>query len=149
MIGPDDTALISQVEELEEWLQGGVAAKLDDGGVCLVALDGETVAGFNIVAFGRVEMPLVKTHRDFGKGNAWSEQITVNNRYRGKGLGAELRYRIFAELKERGVRRFYGGTLSDNEPNLKLTRKVGFTEIADIRYCKRFTTKSWSCTRVR
>jgi RimJ/RimL family protein N-acetyltransferase len=149
MIGRDDTALIEQVEGLEEWLQGGVAAKLQDGGACIVALDGETVAGFNLVAFGKVEMPLVKTHRDFGHGNAWSEQITVNSRYRGKGLGADLRYRIFAELKEMGVKRFYGGTLSDNEPNLKLTRKVGFTEIADIRYCRRFAAKSWSCVRVR
>jgi L-amino acid N-acyltransferase YncA len=149
MIDMSDVNLINQVEALEEWLIGRVNEKLVNGGVCLVALDGDTVAGFNLVGFGRVEMPLVNTYRDFGRGNAWSEQITVNSKYRGKGLGADLRYNIFTELHKMGIRKFYGGTLSDNEPNLKLTRKVGFKEIADIRYSRTFTESNWSCNRVR
>jgi L-amino acid N-acyltransferase YncA len=149
LIGVNDSGLIQQVEEMEEWLDGMLKEKLESGGLCLVALDKDTVAGFNLAAFGKVFMPLVNTHRDFRNGNALSEQITVNNNYRGKGLGASLRYNMFSELKNRGVRKYYGGTLSDNEPNLKLTRKVGFKEIADIHYSKVLRNSNWTCTRVR
>lgn len=133
-IDENDAACIRQIEHMEEWLEGTVSKKLRNGGLCLVAMDKENLAGFNIVAFGTVYMTLVKKYKVFRAGEAWSEQITVNNRYRGKGLGSELRFRMFAELKARGTRKFYGGTLSNNEANLKLTRKVGFKEIADIEY---------------
>jgi len=148
LIGVDDVGLIKQIKSMEEWLSEELSLKLHAGAICLVALDDEVVAGFNLVSFGKVYMPLVKVYRDFGKTSAWSEQITVNNNYRGKGLGAELRYGVFEELKKLGIQKFYGGTLSDNEPNLKLTRKVGFKEIADIHYSKRLGSSSWSCRRV-
>jgi RimJ/RimL family protein N-acetyltransferase len=144
-----DTDCILQIEAMEEWLEGNLASKLARGSLCLVAMDGNIVAGFNLVGFGEVHMPLVNGKRNFRKGSAWSEQITVNNKYRGKGLGSELRYRMFAELKRQGYKKFYGGTLSSNLANLKLTRKVGFKEIADIRYVKLFTMERWRLERVR
>jgi len=149
LIGPDDAACILQIEAMEEWLEGSLASKLGGGGLCLAAMDGNFVAGFNLVGFGEVRMPLVNGKRNFRKGSAWSEQITVNRKYRGKGLGAELRYRMFVELKRQGYRRFYGGTLSNNHANLSLTRKVGFREIADIRYVKLLTMERWRLERVR
>lgn len=149
LIAPSDTDCILQIEAMEEWLEGNLGAKLAKGSLCLAAMDGSVVAGFNLVGFGEVHMPLVNGKRNFRKGSAWSEQITVNNRYRGKGLGSELRYRMFAELKRQGYRKFYGGTLSNNQANLRLTRKVGFKEIADIRYMKLLTMERWRLERVR
>lgn len=144
-----DADCIRQIEKMEEWLEGNVAKKIAGGAVCLVAMDNCTVAGFNIAAFGEVEMPLVRVRRKFPDDSAWSEQITVHNNYRGKGLGSELRYRMFEELKGRGYRRFFGGTLSNNVANLKLSRKVGFREIADIRYRRVLGTRQWRVDRVR
>ena len=148
-IDPSDADCIRQIEAMEEWLEGRLLAKLVKGGLCLVAMDGNVVAGFNLVGFGEARMPLVNGKRNFRSGSAWSEQITVNNKYRGKGLGSELRYRMFEELKRLGYKKFYGGTLSNNQANLKLTRKVGFKEIADIRYMKLLTMKRWRLKRVR
>jgi ribosomal protein S18 acetylase RimI-like enzyme len=147
-IGASDLKCVEQIEAMEEWLEGQVAGKLRNGGLCLVAMDNDTLAGFNIAAFGDVYMPLVKTNRVFRPGDAWSEQITVNNRYRGKGLGGELRYRMFEELKRRGFRKYYGGTLNNNQANLKLTRKVGFKEIADIEYQSIFGIRRWNIRKV-
>lgn len=149
LIAPSATDCILQIEAMEEWLEGSLASKLAKGSLCLVAMDGNVVAGFNLVGFGEVHMPLVNGKRNFRNGSAWSEQITVNNKYRGKGLGSELRYRMFGELKRQGYKKFYGGTRSDNQANLKLTRKVGFKEIADIRYMKLLTMERWRLERVR
>ena len=148
-IDQDDVECIRQIESMEEWLQGIVASKLACGGMCLVAMDKDVVAGFNKVGFGEIYMPLVRVKRNFRSDSAWSEQITVNHKYRGKGLGSELRYRMFAELKKRGYKRFFGGTLSNNLANLKLSRKVGFKEIADIRYVRILGMERRSVNRVR
>jgi RimJ/RimL family protein N-acetyltransferase len=125
-------------------LQASVERRLRDGALCLAALDGRTVAGFNLVSFGRTRIDLIEAERSFRK-HAWSEQITVNPDYRGRGIASELRYRIFAELKARGIAKFYGGALALNEPSLKLARKVGFREIAEVRYRRvlYFRARSW------
>ena len=93
---------------MEEWLKGKVASRLEAVGLCLVALDGERVAGFNLVSLGEGRIPLIGLRRDLRENEVWSDQITVSKNYRDKGLGSTLRYRIFKELKKRGVRRIYG-----------------------------------------
>jgi RimJ/RimL family protein N-acetyltransferase len=102
------------------------------------------VAGFNLVSFGRARIDLIGAERSFRR-DAWSEQITVNPDYRGRGVASELRFRVFGELKARGIAHFYGGALALNEGSLKLARKVGFREIAEVRYRKVLTlsTRSW------
>ena len=121
---------------------------LRKGSVCLAAMDDGKVAGFNLVSFGDIYMIFVKMRRRFRKGEAWSEQITVNKAYRGKNLGTTLRLRMFDELRGRGIRKFYGGTLPDNKANLSLTRKVGFRELFDIEYRKILTMKGWKYHRI-
>lgn len=148
-IDESDTDFIRQIEAMEEWLQGTVTSKLAGGSLCLVALDKTNVAGFNLASFGEVYMPLVRTKRVFRKGEGWSEQITVHTDYRRKGLGSDLRYQMFAELKRRGYRKLYGGTLSNNYANLKLSRKVGLNEIADIKYKYFMGMKQWRVVKVR
>ena len=149
LIDPNDTEAIRQIETMEEWLEGKVAEKVGKGGLCLVAMDDGILAGFNLAVYGEVYMPLVNMKRVFRNRHAWSEQITVNKNYRGKGLGTDLRYKMFEELQLRGYKKFYGGTLSNNEANLKLTRKVGFKEIADIEYVRFLRTERRSIRRIK
>ncbi len=144
-----DTAFIEQVETMEEWLKGKVRKMLDRGSLCVLVLDGEKVAGFNLISMGEVFMPLVNMRRTFRAHEAWSEQITVHQDYRGMGLATILRRQAFQELATRGIRKFYGGTLPSNIANRKLSKKVGFREIADIRYRKVFNSRSWSVERFR
>ncbi len=149
MIDKSDAGIIMQVEDMEEWLKGKVASMLENRGLCLVALDGERVAGFNLVSLGEGCIPLIGLRRTLRENEAWSDQITVNKNYRGKGLGSALRYGIFKELKKRGIRKVYGGTQISNLASLNLARKAGFREIADIQYIKILNKRSLRYKRVR
>jgi len=149
VLGKSDGAFISQVEEMEEWLAGKVLEMLSGGSLCVLLLDEEKVAGFNLFSVREVYMPLVDVRRTFRSHEAWSEQITVHQDYRGMGLATVLRRQAFQELGNRGIRKFYGGTLPSNIANRKLSKKVGFREIADIHYRKVFGSKSWFVKRVR
>jgi RimJ/RimL family protein N-acetyltransferase len=149
LIGPDDAEVIGQIETLEDWLQGSIERRLRGGAICLAAAEGGKVAGFNLVSFGRVRVPLIGVERSFGRNSAWSEQITVNPEFRGRGIASELRYRIFTELKSRGVERFYGGALALNTASLKLARKVGFREIVEVRYRKALGLRSRRYARLK
>lgn len=149
LLRDDEDSLIDQIEGLEEWLLGKIRQKLSSDSICLVALDERRVAGFNLVSFGKVYMPLVEMTRMFRNNEAWSEQITVNRDYRGRGLATILRLTVFGVLKDRGVTRFYGGTLPLNIANRKLSKKVGFQEIADIHYRRILNNKTWLFKRIR
>ena len=149
IINASDTQLISQIEKMEEWLSGKIMPKLTQGGLCIVALDGDKVSGFNLISFGVLFIPLIKMKKFFNKNEAWSEQITVSKDYRGRGLATDLRYMVFKELKNKGIERFYGGTLIDNQANLKLTRKVGLQELVDIHYFKLFLFEKWKYQPIR
>jgi RimJ/RimL family protein N-acetyltransferase len=94
-------------------------------------------------------MPIVGVTRTFRSHEAWSEQITVHSDYRGLGLATVLRRQAFQELGSRGIRKFYGGTVPYNIANRKLSKKVGFREIADIRYRKVLGSRNWSVKRVQ
>ncbi len=143
LIEHNDTELIKQIESMEEWLSGKLVSKLKDKSLCMAALDKEKVAAFNLIDFGEIYIPLIKQKKILEKEEAWSEQITVHRKYRKMGLATELRYRVMAELKERGIIRLYGGTLKHNQAMLKLSRKLGFREIVDIHYRKLFFIKKW------
>ena len=135
LIDVGDTDAISQIENMEEWLQGKVLDKLSHG-LCVVAFDGSRVVGFNLVVFRDAYIPLLNLHKRLRPHQAWSEQITVSKAYRKKELASALRYHVFSELKKRSIQTFYGGTLISNIPSQKLASKVGFQFIADVQYLK-------------
>ena len=64
----------------------------------------------------------------------------------GEGESVE---KAFAELKNRGVKKVYGGTLRSNEPNLRLSSKVGFKELTDIHYTNFLGHKRWRQKEIR
>ena len=143
IINSKDSIIIEQIKGMEEWLYGELETKLERQGLCLVALDKERVAGFNLIAFGEVFIPLLKHKRILAQDEAWSEQITIHKDYRQRGLASDLRYRIFFELKKKSIRKLYGGTLKSNEIALRLARKVGFKELADVHFKKFFGYKNY------
>ena len=149
LVAPADLVWIAQIESIAEWLQGQLAEGLSSGQICLVALDGDKVAGFNLIGLETATLPLVNLRKKLRRGVAWSEHIAVRKEFRKTGLGSQLRLRIFQELKSRGFRRLYGGTLRSNTASLSLARSVGFREIGDIHYRKIFSFEKWWYTRAR
>jgi GNAT superfamily N-acetyltransferase len=148
-LAPQDAVAIAQIEGTAEWLRGNLSKRLADGCLCLVAMDGEEVAGFNLIDFGKSFLSLVKLKKKLRMSQAWSEHIAVEKKYRRSGVASQLRYRIFEELRKRGVRWLYGGTLRYNTASLNLTRSVGFKEFVDIHYVQIFGFEYWRFVRVR
>jgi GNAT superfamily N-acetyltransferase len=149
ILTPQNGDMIGQIEEIAEWMRGRLKEELVAGQICLVALDGDQVAGFNLINLKQATLVLVNLQKKLRKGSAWSEHIAVKKEYRKSGLGSQLRYRIFDELQKRGIRRLYGGTLRSNIASLKLARSVGFKEISDIHYRKFLSLEKWRYRRVR
>jgi GNAT superfamily N-acetyltransferase len=139
----NDSKLIQQIEHMEEWLTGTLKTKLEKGNICLVALDRETVVGFNLVAFNEIYLPLVRKKEILDKDEAWSEQISVHKDYRRQLIATCLRYNIFSELKKRNIKRLYGCALIANYAALKLARRLGFEETTDIHYIRFLFYETW------
>jgi GNAT superfamily N-acetyltransferase len=149
MLTPRDVDAIAQIEGIAEWLRGCLRPAIAAGQPCLAAMDGDRVAGFNLIRMDRATLVLVNLTRKLRPDCAWSEHIAVRKEYRRSGFGAQLRLRIFQELKHRGVRSLYGGTLVTNTASLALARSVGFQEIADVHYRKFLSFEKWRYVRVR
>ena len=143
-----DKKVIDQILSMEEWLTDKMESILKYGGLCATALDGEKVAGFNLVCFNEVFMPLLELNKKFRKDQAWSEQITVSKDYRKQGLGSILRYKMFNELKSRGYRALYGGTMWDNWSNIELSKKVGFEIFVKVSFKRLFNNKKYTYHRI-
>jgi len=145
IVNSKDSIIIKQIESMEEWLHGKLGTGLEKQKMCLVALDKEKVAGFNLISFGEVFIPLLKYNKIFASDEAWSEQITVHKNYRRKGLATDLRRRIFLELKKKGIKKLYGGSLKRNKIALRLARKVGFENLIDMHFIKFCWYKKHRC----
>lgn len=143
LVRPEDHEIIEKVELLAEWFKGVIENKLRSKHVLLVAMDGDIVAGFNLVAIGKAEIPLLQWAKDLPADEAWSEQITVDKAYRRQGLGNAIRHHIFRELQNIGIKRLCGGALISNQASLKLSRRAGFTEVEDIQFIKTLWHKQW------
>ncbi|MDP2646893.1 MAG: GNAT family N-acetyltransferase [Desulfobacterales bacterium] len=143
LITPTDQSIIEKIENLEEWLVNRVKDKMNKGHICMAVLDNNKVAGFNIIALDKVEIPLLRQVRHLKEDEAWSDQITIAKEYRRIGLGTKLRYEIFGELKKRNIKKLFGGTLINNTASLGLAKQAGFQEVADIHFIKLFGIKRW------
>ncbi len=149
ILTPQDVNEITQIESMAEWLRGQLKERITSGYLCLVALDGSIVAGFNLISFDTGLLVLVNLKKKLRSGRAWSEHIGLKREYQKARLGSRLRYGVFEILRKRGVRWFYGGTLRSNIASLNLTRSVGFRVFADIHYVRLFRTQRWRVVRVR
>ncbi len=148
IVGPEDTVIIEQITGMEEWLAGTLKTKLLQNGLCIAAMAGQKVAGFNLIAFGKVYLPLVKLHKRLQPGEAWSEQITVAKDYRNKKLASDIRYFTFQQLQERGIANSMVRRLISNTASLHLAQRVGFRYIEDIHYFNLFGYKTWKYRKI-
>lgn len=131
-IGTHEVELIDKIEKMEEWI--GVRSKLVNGYKCLACLKEDVVAGFNIVAFDDIDIPLIKFKKKLRDGQCFSVQISVHPDYRSCGIGTTLRKEIFTNLRNMGYTRLYGGTQQQNNSNRRLSQKVGLRVFASINY---------------
>ncbi len=134
---------------MEEWIADQLDSRNSPAKLCMLAMDKEKVAGFNLIALGEVSIPLIDRVRKLRPDAAWSEQISAHRDYRKRGLGSSLRYHVFDELKQRGFKKLYGGALVNNIASLKLAGKTGFTVLADVHYRKLFNSRKWTWKRIR
>jgi GNAT superfamily N-acetyltransferase len=146
-IAPSEKDFLRQIGAMEEWLEGELERMLKEGGKCLVALDGDQIAGFNVVSFEKIALPVIAFSRRLRKGEAYSEQITVKSSYRGRNLGSLLRIEMFRSLQALGMRKIYGGTDIGNRSNLALCAKVGLKPFAVIRHIQIFGFKTSTIQR--
>jgi hypothetical protein len=146
---PEDEGEIKQIGEMEEWLSETLKSKLIKGAICLAAMDGGTVAGFNLIDLQEMTIPLLHFKRKLCTGSAWSDHISVNKAYRKSGLGSDLRNLASIELAARGIRRFYGSTQPDNLASLRLATNTGFMVFCRIKFVKLLSFKKWFFKRVR
>jgi GNAT superfamily N-acetyltransferase len=132
-ITANDREIIAQIETMEEWLEGMIAPKLRAGDLCVVAMDGNTLAGFKLVTFGRY-IGIIDWTRTARPNSAWVYFIGVRHDLRGRGIASGLRNLMTAELKRRGVTRLYSGAMTFNVASLRSQGKSGYREIVDVRY---------------
>ena len=113
---------VAQVAELEKrcfsdpWSEKSVASELENDLACwLVALDGETVAGYvgSQTVLGETDMMNIAVHPD----------------YRRKGIAPALVNALVDTLKSQGSRCLTLEVRASNEPAQKLNEKLGFSLI--------------------
>ena len=113
---------VAQVAELEKrcfsdpWSEKSVASELENDLACwLVALDGETVAGYvgSQTVLGETDMMNIAVHPD----------------YRRKGIAQALVNALVGTLKSQGSRCLTLEVRASNEPAQKLYEKLGFSLI--------------------
>jgi ribosomal protein S18 acetylase RimI-like enzyme len=148
-LSPNDKSTISRIENIAEWLDGELEAKIRAGSLCFVALNGEELVGFNLVSFGKVFIPLLNKTWALGPKEAWSEHIAILKNYRKRGLGSQLGSFMLKELENRGFKRVYGGTLISNLASQKRARKVGFRVFVDVYYRNLMGFRIWHYKRAR
>jgi GNAT superfamily N-acetyltransferase len=144
---PNDAWAIGQIEHWAEWLQDKLRDRLAAGDLCFVALRDTKVVGFNLVTFGSVFIPLLEMERTFQPGRAWLDHIAVLRDYRRKGVATALCYKVFDELRRRGIHKFYSGSLADNTAYARSAAKAGFVDVADIQLIRILSFRTWRYKR--
>ena len=145
-INKNDAEIIKQIEGGEEWLHNKLIDKLNKDCICLVALNDKKVVGFLLANLNEFYIPLIYFKRSLRSNECYGDQITVDKIYRGTGLASSLRIRMFKELRIRGIKKLYGGTLISNIATRKSANKFGYKYLADASYLKFLMFK---CVRLR
>lgn len=143
LIQYDDEPTITKIESMAEWLKGEIKNKLCHDHICIIVLDGDRLAGFNLISLNEGHIPLLKIKWELPEEEAWSEHIAVGREYRRQGLALALRNKAFEELLDRGIKRFCGGALISNQKSLGLAKRAGYRFIEDRQYIKIFGFKKW------
>ena len=138
LINTKDTRLISQIEKMEEWLQGKVEGKLQRDGICMVLMERDKVIGFYLAALNEVFIPLLKLKVIIEPSEAWGEQITITKKYRRNLLATELKSKVYSELRKSGIKNIYGHAALYNKVSLKSAEKFKSKHLTAVQYLRFF-----------
>jgi len=127
-----DTYIIKQIEEMEEWLTGKLESSVGNKKLCIAAIENEKLIGFCLISLGEIYLPLLYLKVLFKNDEAFSEQLTVHEKYRRKGLATEMRFVAYMELKKRGMNTVYSSTTIDKIASIKSIEKVGGKRIGQL-----------------
>jgi len=127
-LSADDSGLVIQIEDLSGISREFITDKMSHGGKCIVAMNKDSLVGFNLVGIGRTRIRFLDVYLNLADTDAWSEQITVSLEYRRGGLASDLRHLMFAHLVERGYKKLIGGYVPFNVKSGLLAKKLGFVE---------------------
>jgi hypothetical protein len=133
---PDEYAYIAQIVEMEEWLENTIANRITQNGICIVAIKGGQLIGFNLIAYDWIELPLLKIKVDMRSDEAWSEQISVKKEYRKKGIANEMRKATYKILKQKRIVKLYGHRAGYNYASKMSASKFTKNEILYAQYNK-------------
>ena len=136
LLGPEDNALIDQIEIMEEWLSGALKPLLEANGICMAIVKDKKVVGFNLATLGEGFIALLKLRTKIKENEAWSEQITIHKDFRRKGLANLLRSKFYKELKNRGITALYGHRQVWNVASEKSAKKYTHNVLVMAEYQK-------------
>jgi hypothetical protein len=72
---------------------------------------------------------------------AFSEQITVHKKYRRKGVGTQIRFMAYMELKKKGINKIYSSASINKIASIRSIEKVGGKKIGRFFYQNVFQSK--------
>ena len=139
----DNQDILEQMEKLSGWPQDLVATRLADSGECLVAVDNNGLAGFNLVGYGNIYIHYLDRHLTLSDSEAWSYQIFVSPPYRRSGVATDLRHIMFRHLASKGYTKLLGGYLSSNVKAGMLAESLGFVEREKVTLVKMLNWKRY------
>ncbi len=134
LIDINDHDSICQIEEMEEWLKGELKTKLESNGICMVVLDDNKLAGFNLATTGAGYITLLKLKIATDPVEAWSEHIAIHKNYRGRKLANDLRNSFYSELQKTGIKALYGHRQEFNVASRGSAKKYTAQEIGKATY---------------
>lgn len=142
-ISADSHKILHQIEELSGLSQEMVSEMLIDGGECLVAMDDDNLAGFNLISYGDIYIHYLERNLMLSESEVWSEQIFVSLPYRETGVATDLRQIMFHHLADKGYTKLIGGYLPYNVSAGMLAKSLGFIEKEKVTLVKIFGWKKY------
>lgn len=116
-----DPARAAPTEAFAEWYLAPLQeAIIENDGVLLVAVEGDTVCGF-IAAYAEEEME--NQTRDF-----YISEVVVSEAYRQRGIGSALLRAVEDVARAKGFKRLHIGVLAGSSDVLRLYRNLGFAD---------------------
>jgi len=141
LVESKDTYIINQIEEMEEWLIGKLYSSLENKKLCIVALKNKKVIGFCLISLSEIYLPLLYLKVLLENDEAFSEQITVHKKYRRKGVGTQIRFMAYMELKKKGINKIYSSASINKIASIRSIEKVGGKKIGRFFYKNVFQSK--------
>ncbi len=101
-------------------------------------LESSSYHGFTVLE-NEVPVGLIFADSDFPEAQAFIDNIYVLPSHRRRDIGSQLVERVFALLKERGVRHVDLMVTANNEPAIQLYKSLGF-EVKRLRMAKKLSS---------